>query len=248
MAWCTDPSVRETWTGFEVEVPEGGFVRADVSADDGCPDDRAAAPARTARAAHRHGIAYAERRLLPAGSRRGAWRALLGGRHPRESVWRDSSGGRCAATGWRSRSAPIAASSSWPGASPDDVDRDGKSDPCDDDDDGDGVLDVDDNCPKIPNGGQEAAAAPHGAGLPAALADVGLQVDQEQQPVHAQPGLPRRGRRCGGSRARRAGGGRSVAAVHGPGGSRQLPRLLHDGCASGRSTAPCGCAPTSHGS
>jgi len=36
----------------------------------------------------------------------------------------------------------------------DDADADGLADRCDDDDDNDGVLDVDDNCPLLPNGGQ----------------------------------------------------------------------------------------------
>ena len=41
---------------------------------------------------------------------------------------------------------------------PDDLDGDGIPAQCDDDDDGDGVLDVDDNCPDLPNG--EGAVSP----------------------------------------------------------------------------------------
>lgn len=46
-----------------------------------------------------------------------------------------------------------------------DPDADGKIGDCDDDDDGDGVLDVDDNCPDVPNGGDAAPLAPNSRGL-----------------------------------------------------------------------------------
>jgi len=50
-------------------------------------------------------------------------------------------------------------------AESDDPDGDGLPDRCDDDDDGDGVLDVDDNCPSVPNGPDMEPLSPDASGF-----------------------------------------------------------------------------------
>jgi cysteine-rich repeat protein len=53
---------------------------------------------------------------------------------------------------------------SYPLSDDDDPDGDGRPASCDDDRDGDGVLDVDDNCPDVPNGPDMAPLAPDSEG------------------------------------------------------------------------------------
>ncbi|MEM6925525.1 MAG: hypothetical protein AAF602_01250, partial [Myxococcota bacterium] len=47
----------------------------------------------------------------------------------------------------------------------DDLDIDGVPDRCDDDRDGDGVLDIDDNCPTVPNGPDDVLLSPNAEGF-----------------------------------------------------------------------------------
>jgi cysteine-rich repeat protein len=148
---------------FAVDVPQDGYVYADVSGDDGCPDDallHLVSPrgprVATGSPTLEDGCAPLDPERAP-GARfltQGRYSVCVEGFLEREvrsyRLQVDVGADSCELdVPWRES---------------EDVDRDGKSDVCDDDDDGDGVLDVDDNCPKVPNGGAEVILQPTSGG------------------------------------------------------------------------------------
>ncbi len=149
---------RDCWG---VAVPERGWISAEVDdGAEGCPDEDVLVTLRTpggaAVATSSPGAAGGCSPLDPLrqpGARflgAGQYAICLTGFLDREVSsyrLRVETGDTCALEG-------------LPVRPEDDPDGDGAPDACDDDDDGDGILDADDNCPRVPNGGQEVRIPP----------------------------------------------------------------------------------------
>lgn len=147
---------RDCWS---VQVPADGYVAADVSDGDDCPDvtlDLVDPAGRVVASGAPDGVGCSPldpirqpgARFLPAGTYALCVEGFLGRVVPVYSLTAQV-GESCDLQG-------------VPWLEEDDPDRDGLADLCDDDDDNDGLPDDEDNCPRVPNNG---VAVPLGTGV-----------------------------------------------------------------------------------